>query len=151
LFFEVGNAKAQIVFIGEEPDKFSARMKVSLGGRNLQALNNEMMAVGLSINDCRIYNIWNHIPPVRTEKEYEWNIERLLVLLKPAKFVALCGAAPMKAFWGEREPEFLGLSRKSVRLPGKIVTPFPAMSAFAFAPIGELRFCIRSLVRELKK
>lgn len=157
-----GSQGAIVGLIGEAPDKWALKSNRPISAQNANALDIELGLAGLSINDMRITNLWGHELKVKPtgkknpglgawERDYEANYIAALETVVKCKIVLLCGAGAIKAFLSEESENYIGLPTTSERLSGKIVIPAPTMTAYAFKPIGELRFCVQTLVKELVK
>lgn len=145
------------------PDKWALAKRSPISTQNQTALMIELQQIGLDLNDVRITNLWGHLPKKRPagkknseailvwERDYQENYISAVRAVAKCRYVLLCGAAAIKAFLPEPDGQYLGLPAATVRFPDKIVIPAPTMTAFAFKPVGELRFCLATLAKELKR
>lgn len=123
-------------------------------------LQKEMGAVGLNLTSFSLSALYLHDLPTRKrtkeekavlQKCIDFSISELVKIVENKKIVVLMGAELVRTFTGYGVSETSGLVTKSDKLPDvPVVIPAPNCDKIFQMPVGELRFALKTIAREVK-
>ena len=138
-----GPVKSPVLIAGEFPGVDEIRRGIPWIGRAGDILRNEMGRAGLSLERCRITNLWLH--GVTDDCDKDWHMTQLKKELLGRAAVLLMGSDVLAEFLpGESVMELNGLDIISPELPRSVrvclVTMNPAICMYD--KMGETRFAL---------
>jgi len=142
-----------ILLVGEFPGDEEMRHGIPFVGVTGNILRTELEGVGISIDACRLTNLWLH--PMTTDMydqpgHFEWHLAQLLQELGAAKHILLMGSELAKIFLKMRITEVCGLMMDSPYLPGDKKAMFCKHPAAAIhGTIGEIRLALQKFSSEI--
>jgi len=147
-----GPPNAVLGIIGEFPGENELRMLAPLIGGAGRIARKELNSIGVSLDDCRVTNVWMHNPS-EAPGEYEWHLAQAVKAVAGCKVVLLFGSDASQAFLKENVGDVAGLITKSDILPGKIVVVSPNPAALVWGTVGEFRLALEKLskIKEIKR
>lgn len=123
-------------------------------------LNREMGRVGLQLSSFSQACLYlHHLPKAGRTKEgkdlvqgcIDYSLEELVRIAGNKKIAFIGGAGLVKTITGHNASDVYGLTCKSDLLPNvPCIIPFPNSDKLMNQPIGELRFALQTLAREIK-
>lgn len=142
-----GPENALLLLVGDQPGWREKMLGKPFVGETGDVLRQELMRVGIQMDDCRRTNLWLHDP---SDSEEEQHLHRtwLLPEINRHKLVFLMGASVVGYLSGKPVTDVCGLAVKGPNLPPKtvvIASVNPAMVFKEGSTVGELKLAINRL------
>lgn len=113
-------------------------------------LQSELLLAGLRLTDLRATYLWSQDPP-DDESGMNVEIDRVLKLLKPCRWVLLLGTQVTGPFLFHNAGDVSGLWTESPYLPGKKCIAAPSPETLVRGTVGEFRLALGRFAKVVKK
>jgi uracil-DNA glycosylase family 4 len=139
-----GPLDSGILIVGEFPGEEEMNRGIPFVGVSGQILRNEFAQAGISLDTCRLTNLWLH-PSMdyENEKHFQWHLGELLREVTRAKHVLFMGSELGKVFLRRPISSIVGLELPVPLLGGKKVTFCINAAAAMHGSLGEIRLAIQ--------
>lgn len=141
-----GPNDAKLAGIVYEPDLFTDWLQAD----GVRLFSNELHQVGLNYMAVRVTGVWGHIPS-ESEKDFAYNLKRMLRDVRQAKVVLLFGTDVTTTLLDTGISDIIGLRQKCPYLLDKIVIPVPHPTHSVNKPLGEFRLCLEKAAKYLTR
>lgn len=135
-----------ILVAGEFPGVEEINRGIPFVGSTGKILAEELGRAGISIESCRLTNLWLHLfLPYMTEEEghIDWHLSNLLDEIAQANYILLMGSELSKMFLKESITNVNGLMMPSPLFPSDTVATFSVNPAsVAWGVVGEFRLAV---------
>ena len=141
-----------ILIAGEFPGDEEMRRRIPFVGVTGNILRNELAQVGISLDACRLTNLWLHQMTSDMYDQpghFEWHLAQLLQEMGQAKHILLMGSELAKVFLKARITNVCGLMLQSSYFPnGKKAMFCKNPAAAIHGTVGEIRLAIQKFGEE---
>lgn len=148
LVIPIGNPNSPILILGEHPGKDEIKRGMPMVGAIGSVIKAELAYLGLDMCQCRITNIWLHLPTNKKEC-LNYGIERAIQEAQNRTAILLIGSETTKYFVGMSATDAAGIRLNSPLLSAPIIMSCPQPN-FA-SGIGEVRLALKKFVAEVER
>jgi len=144
-----------ILLAGEFPGYLEKIQGMPWVGPASKVLRSEMARIGMSMDQCRLTNLWLH-DKTEEEGEMNWHLKQLIEEMKQARAVLLMGSELAPLLFDHPVSEITGLTNlpsslipKNVKVVGVSINPASVIAGNDGGVVGELRLALRNFNRAL--
>jgi uracil-DNA glycosylase len=140
--------KRGILLAGEFPGAEEIIKGVPFVGKAGEVLRTELAIAGMSIEECRLTNLWLHS---KSDCDLDWHISRLVEELMDSHHALLMGSDITKALFDSGVMALSTLEMKTKLFPNTRVFVSPNPAQLFYSPVGEFRLALRKFVEAVRE
>lgn len=132
--------------VGEFPGMEEVLKGIPFVGKAGEVLRTELAIAGMSIEECRLTNLWLHS---KSDCDLNWHINQLIREMMDSHHVLLMGSDVARALLNDSVMALSGLQVKNPYKTKMFVSPNPAQ--LFYSPVGEFRLAVKKFVEAVRK
>ncbi len=144
----MGKPNAPILILGEYPSYKDMKIGKPFSQEMGELLLSELSAAGISPNDCRFGNLWQHM--MNDTCDVNWHIDQCAKEILHRKYVLLMGSQLTQMIFKKNVGEISGLPLTQKMFPGTLFIASPHPSTIMKSCVGEIRLAFSILADRSK-